>query len=224
MCRNDQIPDLLLAAAASLPLPSGAKLAVVPVTAASDDEVPPHIRAMSSKRLNEFAAGRRAARLALKLAGCRGDVPLEQDADGLPLWPTGWSGSISHTDKLAAAVADHGSAPILGLDLERLMDVPTALEIAMVAAPEHITPAAAPGHAAEITRIFSAKEALYKALFPSTRQFREFDAARALWQGGPNTVLQLVLTEDWGNGWTAGTCFDVQQVVAADHVLTVVWR
>lgn len=189
--------------------------------------MPSEMRKVLPERLNEFAAGRRAARLALTRAGCQGDAALEQDADGLPLWPAGWLGSISHTDRLAAAVvavAGHASARVIGLDLEPLMGVSAAMEIAMDAAPEHVTPAAAPGYAAEITRIFSAKEALYKALFPSTRQFREFDAARALWQGGPNATLQLVLTEDWGNGWAAGTCFDAQQTIAANHVLTVVWR
>ena len=35
---------------------------------------------------------------------------------------------------------------------------------------------------------------------------------------------KLTLAEDWGEGWTAGTALGAQQVVAAGHVLTVVWR
>ncbi|MBC9247575.1 4'-phosphopantetheinyl transferase superfamily protein [Paracoccus sp. 11-3] len=225
MCRNDQIPDLLTAAAASLS--PGVTLAVVPVTVVSDHQVPADIRDSSPKRRNRFAAGRRAAQQALLLAGYRGCASLEQDPDGLPQWPKGWLGSISHTDTLAAAAVmatDHALATVLGVDLERLMDAATALEIAHDAAPEHVSPRDAPGYATDITRIFSAKEALYKALFPTTRQFREFDAARAVWRGEANATLQLVLTEEWGNGWSAGTCFDVQQTIIADHILTVIRR
>ena len=218
----------LALAAGGLPLPPGARLAFAPVEPAPVDGLPAAARTWAARRRDSFAAGRRAAAGALGAAGYRGDGRLGIDADGLPVWPAGWLGSISHAESVAVAVAmpapTHG-AGVLGIDLEAVVAPGTAAEIAAEIMPEALPGASGLPLAEEITRVFSAKEALYKALFPRTRQFRGFEAARACWPG-PDAPSALVLTlaEDWGGGWQTGTRLAAFQAVAAGHVLTLVWR
>ncbi|MDN3710975.1 hypothetical protein QWZ10_02545 [Paracoccus cavernae] len=54
----------------------------------------------------------------------------------------------------------------------------------------------------EITRVFSAKETLFKALYPQVRAIKEFSAARAIWNGD---ALSLALTEPWAEALPEGS-------------------
>ncbi|EBA06348.1 4'-phosphopantetheinyl transferase superfamily protein [Sagittula stellata] len=116
-------------------------------------------RAVPARR-QEFAAGRLAARRAL--AGLRPDdrpTDLPAGPDRLPLWPAGLTGSISHAAGLAVAAV--ARSPVrLGIDLEadKPLDPDLVPEICLPS--EYGTPA---------VRVFSAKEAVFKAEYPHTR-------------------------------------------------------
>jgi 4'-phosphopantetheinyl transferase EntD len=72
------------------------------------------------KRAQEFAGGRRCARLALELAGIN-EFPLLRGLGGSPLWPSGIVGSITHTrDFCAAAIARNKDLRSIGVDAERI--------------------------------------------------------------------------------------------------------
>ncbi|WP_255435630.1 4'-phosphopantetheinyl transferase [Paracoccus sp. S1E-3] len=214
--------ELLAAALRGLHLPPGAGLAVVPLAATEQITLPARIRASAPRRRASFTAGRLAARTALRRAGLAEAEAPGMDADGLPVWPAGWRGSISHGGSLAAAIAaPAGTARLIGLDIERLVTPETARRLA-----PDVMPELPPGRSGlslhhEVTRVFSAKEALFKALYPATRQFRAFSAAHADWlpEG-----MALTLAEDWGPDWAAGARFEAIQRVAADHVATILWR
>lgn len=206
-------------AATALALPNGGKIAFVTVGAIAAGPMPTALRNAAPRRQNTFAAGRRAAAMALQAAGLSGPGVVGLGADGLPVWPTGWLGSISHTDHIAAAiVAPSDNTQLLGLDIEALLLPETAAEIAPQIVPEGVASAGMPFNH-QITRAFSAKEALYKALYPHTRAIREFDAARF-----DCDAQSLILTEDWGDHWPAGARLAVQQALAAGHVLSLVWQ
>ena len=209
-------------AAARLTLPAGAVLRFSAVGEIAGDvaaSLPPDLARAAPRRQAGFAAGRRAAARAVAAAG-GGITAVGMGADRLPLWPPGWIGSITHTDDIAAAVvAPAPAAAIIGIDLERIVAPALADELADLIAPEGL-PAANPRDV-ELTCAFSAKEALYKALFPETRQIREFSAARYARDGGSPV---LTLSEDWGPDWPRGTVLRAGQAVAAGHVLTVLWR
>lgn len=219
---------MLARTARDLPLPPGGTLAFAPVGNAAAVKLPDTIRHCAPRRQATFAAGRMAAQEALRKAGFRSAAAPGIGDDGLPDWPPGWLGSISHSGDIAAAlVGPVGCARLLGLDLERIITA----EIAAQIAPE-IMSGQPVGHSGllleqEITCAFSAKEALYKALYPLTRQFRDFSAAHIGWQkdgpGAPVRVM-LTLTEDWGAGWTAGTVLGAFQRTAAGQMVTVLWR
>ncbi len=214
--------DLMAFSARDVPLPPGAALAFMRVGGDPGFDLPEAIRRCAPRRQATFAAGRKAVRDALRKAGHRGDPIAGIAEDGLPDWPAGWLGSISHSDEVAAAlVAPIGGARLLGLDVERIVTAEVVLQIAPDIMPER--PLGQPPEL-EVTRAFSAKEALYKALYPLTRQFREFSAAHVDWPGGGPDRVTLTLTEDWGADWPTGTTFDAAQRVAAGHVITILWR
>ena len=70
-----------------------------------------------------------------------------------------------------------------------------------------------------VTALFSAKETLFKALYPSVGRFFGFEAA-TLSEPPKASSLTLRLTEPLGANLPAGRCFDIRVQFATDHVLT----
>ncbi len=128
-------------------------------------------------RRAEFTAGRQAARAAMSALG-HAPAAIPMAADRAPLWPEGLTGSITHGDGLAlAALAPVSTTRGLGLDLEP--DTPLAADLwATILLPEErawleTRPESDRGRLAK--RVFSAKEAAYKAQYALTGTFLEFD-------------------------------------------------
>jgi 4'-phosphopantetheinyl transferase EntD len=142
-------------------------------------------------RRKEFFAGRTLAQRCLVSLG-QPSTPIGRGADREPLWPDGVVGSIAHTGTFATAVAwipsmEQQMASI-GIDVEncgRLDPViwPTVFTPQEIARLEQESPA---NRGLMATCIFSAKESFYKAQFPLTRRFIEFDEV-ALWMQSPST-------------------------------------
>jgi enterobactin synthetase component D len=136
-------------------------------------EIPPALAAAIPRRRAEFIAGRLCARAALTALGAVStDVP--RAADGSPEWPAGFVGSISHSSGLAFAATAHASdAQGLGLDVERIVAPDLARQLAtIVATPAERARLDLAGPAFSI--VFSAKEAVYKCLYPLVREFLDF--------------------------------------------------
>jgi 4'-phosphopantetheinyl transferase EntD len=73
----------------------------------------------SPGRRREFATGRWCARRALGLAG-EGNLQIPMGPDRAPVWPGGWTGSISHTRGCCAALlCERGGNVGVGIDVER---------------------------------------------------------------------------------------------------------
>jgi len=121
-----------------------------------------------TKRRKEFAAGRTCARRALELLGIRG-CPLPANGDGSVAWPQETVGAISHSHSwCGAAVARTRDARGLGLDIETIRRVNPRLEKKILT----------PGERDRLQRyneqerqtllclFFSAKESVYKCLYP----------------------------------------------------------
>lgn len=137
----------------------------VPELAPPEVEIAAHF---TSRRREQFARGRGAARAALQQVGAP-CLPIRSSPDGVPLFPGGFAGSISHKESWAIAVAaSTSSIRSVGVDLELdddrdeddLLDrVCTLHERALLAPLQHA------GHRSPGTWLHSAKEAAYKALF-----------------------------------------------------------
>jgi len=124
------------------------------------------------QRRAEFAAGRSAARLALAQLGLP-PVALPMGADRAPLWPGGICGAISHAAGLALAVVARDRA--VGVDLEP--DAPIAPDLwDSLCAPGELQRLPLEGRGQAVTRVFVAKEAVFKAQRPEARAMFGFDA------------------------------------------------
>lgn len=150
--------------------PPGVAVAGGPVTDWQGPLAPSEGQAVAAagpRRRAEFVAGRTAARAALARLGWP-PAALPRAADGPPLWPQGVTGSISHAGGYCL-VAVSTSVAALGLDIEALHPL-TADIIAEVCTPaERGLLVTDPDIGLAALRIFSAKEAAYKAQFMLTR-------------------------------------------------------
>jgi len=126
-----------------------------------------HLARAIDKRKREFAAGRAAARAAMKgLGGASVEIPAGPDR--APIWPAGWRGSISHKDTFCAAMVTQ-SAMTLGLDVEEATDLDEIL-IPNICSQTEIAQIDGPKKARHAKLIFSAKEAAYKAQYPLSKE------------------------------------------------------
>lgn len=127
----------------------------------------------------------------------------------MPLWPEGVVGSISHSDSVAvAAVAQSNRYRCLGIDFQKFRPTrPESLrrichrsETDWVLAPEG-------RNEHRMLWMFSAKESIFKALYPDVRRFFGFHAVE-LRLSAPGS-FQAVLLEDLSPEYTEGYEFQV---------------
>lgn len=152
---------------------------------------------------NRAAAARLAARDLLARAGFP-EWSMPRKHGDAPDWPTGWTGSISHSDELAAAaLARCDMVECVGIDIEPALPLPAELRETVVVAGD-----VAGSYPVEIVDriLFCAKEASYKAVYPIDRRFLEFS--------------EMIVDLDSG---TARTCYDrrIRFSVHIDHRIVV---
>lgn len=133
-------------------------------------------------RVHEFVAGRACARKALAQLGIP-PMPIPAGPDRAPIWPAGFTGSISHTQGYCVAVAakmqkEHGIRA-LGVDVEQTGKVGAELwpQIMREAEIDRLCSLGETERAVSATLIFSAKEAFYKAQYALTQSWVDFDDA-----------------------------------------------
>ena len=134
-------------------------------------------RRMRPQREAEFRAGRTCAREALSKIGIDG-WPLLPAATREPQWPADVVGSITHAGEYcAAAVARGHHCARIGIDVEATGRVGDELAPAVCSRSElsALDKSEPCGRAELLTLIFSAKESVFKAIFPRQRLFLEFN-------------------------------------------------
>jgi 4'-phosphopantetheinyl transferase EntD len=130
-------------------------------------------RAVES-RVREFATGRMCARRALALLGIESG-PILSGAQREPLWPETAVGSITHCEGYrAAAVGRRDRGLAVGIDAELDRPLPAGLLEFIAVERESAWIARQPCSEAWGRLLFSAKESVYKALFPVTRGWLDF--------------------------------------------------
>ena len=125
-------------------------------------------------RRRDFVAGRTVARRALHKLG-HGAVPILKNESGAPIWPSGVTGSISHSGgHCATAVASMTEVSALGLDIQEIMEVDTEFARTVMRADDrHEINETISGVGVALI-YFSIREAVYKAYNPDTGAFLEF--------------------------------------------------
>lgn len=166
----------------------GVLIGVAVDDACTSAALPPPERSIADLRAAHarpaFVAGRLALRAALRSHGealpdAEIDAPIVHDARGAPVLPGGWTGSISHKETIALALARPSRGVHVGVDVEverpGRIDISrrvlTDAELAELAARPDQSPAA---RAAFTLQRFSMKEAVYKAIDPIVRRYVGF--------------------------------------------------
>ncbi len=127
-------------------------------------------RSMRAAREQEFRVGRALAREALAQFGIA-DHPLLPADTREPQWPRGMVGSISHGGGVCAiAVAEERLFLGVGIDIEEIGRIDDSIA-PTVCTPEELNDCF---DARQLSLRFSAKESVFKAVFPSTRHFLDF--------------------------------------------------
>ncbi|HEX6928553.1 MAG TPA: 4'-phosphopantetheinyl transferase superfamily protein [Gammaproteobacteria bacterium] len=157
------------AAAAALPAPiihhGGA---VSALQAPLHPEESGFVASAVERRVQEFTAGRHCARIALGQLGF-GNVPVRMGARRQPLWPVGIVGSISHSAGYClAAVTTRDSLAGLGVDIEHASPLDASLTGLVCTPMENAAIArySADNQGLAAKALFSAKEAVFKCLYP----------------------------------------------------------
>ena len=147
-----------------------------------DIECPNSVRESVPKRKREFLAGRICTKYLIKMnLGYEVDVPIS--ADRSPKWPCGLTGSISHTDNSAIAIVgkkEHsGDNLSFGIDIQTLMSQQQSKSIQpLIADITELLLLKKLNYSNEYctTLLFSAKESIYKAIYPHIMEIVNFDA------------------------------------------------
>ena len=162
------------------------------------------------QRRREFTAGRVLARRAFDGLGMR-QVELVADRDGVPAWPPGFIGCITHASgRVAVAAAPLAAVQGLGIDMEAVARFHRGLEDHLLSASEirlHLAATADAERQARTAVLFCAKEAWFKCQFPLTRRRIGFLDAEieSDWETGRFTVLPRGAGRDDAGvtGWSA---------------------
>ncbi|RJT23982.1 4'-phosphopantetheinyl transferase superfamily protein [Mesorhizobium waimense] len=183
---------------------------------------PPSVSTALPIRRAEFLAGRAMAQAALHALGLPApEIPIGPDR--APLWPRESAGSITHARRYCACFAIADPSWQLGVDVETLASGHALESILSITANENeraliVRQTALPPNWLA-TLLFSAKETLFKALYPMVRRFFGFDCAE-LRTTPANGCLRLHLTQTLCQGLPKGQHFDIWFDIASDHVLT----
>lgn len=171
-------------------------------------------------RRREFFAGRWAAASAIKnLLGIPA-VPARND-DRSPRWPEGIIGSITHDHHQAIAVVGNSSKVCrIGVDLESILShsqSEVVKETTLTHQDEQYL-----GYMSDqrrmITVIFSAKETLFKALYPEAGEYFDFKDAELVDVRPSSVTLQLC--KKVGSCFESGERFTVNYLIISESVLT----
>jgi 4'-phosphopantetheinyl transferase EntD len=139
------------------------------------------------KRRRASGAARIVARELLAQLGCAYSTALPKSISGAPIWPQGIVGSLAHDSRFAiAAVGRRHDVAALGIDIEPAESLP--FELDLIATPRERLNISSYRHIGRL--LFSAKEAVYKAVHPLDNVFLEhhdveidFDARKAIVRG-----------------------------------------
>jgi 4'-phosphopantetheinyl transferase EntD len=176
------------------------------------------------RREREYRAGRHCARAALAKLGVHG-VAVRRGEDRTPVWPPGYVGSITHTQRGDVGFCGAVAAPLrvlrsIGIDAETddalgpdlFRRILTPREIATLSAELD------PGRTAKLA--FSAKEAFYKCQYPLSRQFLEFGDVEIDFDLQRNRFSAILLRV--AGPFVAGTAFEGRLVQRNGLFLTAV--
>ena len=186
---------------------------------------PEAIKLSVLKRQAEYLAGRYVARIALHNLGTNvNDVPIGKHRS--PVWPAVISASITHTDTKAICAASYkDNYEYLGIDLENRINSLCVLDIKnsiINSQEEDLLLKSALSFEDAFSLTFSAKESLFKALYPSVEAYLDFSAAQIISICCHKNSFIVILLEDLTAQLKAGIKFTGYFSFDKNHVFTMI--
>ncbi|WP_343597494.1 4'-phosphopantetheinyl transferase superfamily protein [Acinetobacter sp.] len=176
------------------------------------------------KRKAEFLAGRVLSSFILREMGYS-NLKVDISADGSPHWPLNIKGSISHSNNSVICAV----SPIvkrIGVDIEYLQPtVPIDLMENVLNPGEYEFMASTgldPSHI--FSFVFSAKESLFKALYPEVNYYFDFNAARIIWLDLKTKRFKIALTLDLNDIHHKNRTYVGKFSITASHMITAIFE
>lgn len=182
------------------------------------------IETVVQKRREEFSTGRLCAHSAMRaIIPHEKPQPLLPGKKREPLWPDGLIGSISHSaDRCLAVVSLDPAIKSLGLDIEKREGIKPGVRD-LICSTEELSMLKEYEHNPEAWKlIFSAKESVYKALFPILQRWIGFSDATLRFDFEQQSFTAVMnpsieLPSNIGSSTLAG-----RFSISADYILTTV--
>ncbi|MDC7683728.1 4'-phosphopantetheinyl transferase superfamily protein [Asticcacaulis sp. BYS171W] len=174
----------------------------------------------STRRQREYIAGRNLVGKLLAVLGQGGQI-LGSDGNGVPLWPKGITGSISHCrDMVFAAVAETDRITALGVDIEDLGRFHDGLaEVVLTVREQAELPSDEAMRQRQMAITFSAKEAFYKCQFATHAEVLDFLDAEVRIE---DEAFHIVMVDQARHGHLAEGVTG-RYAVSDAHVATIAW-
>lgn len=203
--------------------------------------LPARLQNAVAKRKAEYLAGRCLVRLLLRKAGVA-DTQLVSGADRAPCWPAGVCGAISHNHHQAlCALSNHSAVSGTGIDVENVLTTARATKlapsiisqheqawidkIAVIFEPHdvvknHANSQQNSNFAIMLTLAFSAKESLFKAVYPHVKRYFSFHDARLCHIDPQQHRFSLRLTSTLNPAFPAGRVFSGHYFYDGQSIIT----
>ncbi len=138
---------------------------------------------VNEERKSQFILGRAAANQALRKLG-HNEMPVLKGLNREPIWPAGTVGSITHTTSWACAVAALSKEVLsLGIDLQELRNIGRFDLAKRVCSKREQAWLSSDNNnlTQNFTKLFSAKESIYKAFYPIAHYSLGFKDVELSW-------------------------------------------
>ena len=178
--------------------------------------LPQRLEKAVAKRQAEFIAGRYCARQALQSFNNAKNEEVKIGEKREPLWPQGFTGSITHSRGFAAAaIAQLDIVRSIGIDSEQTIKTSTADNVSshiLTTSESYQDNQALFANSSEyLTLVFSAKESIFKCLYPLVNRYFDFkDAIIFLDTSNPGAFtyeLQKDLNDEFTQGYRGVGCY-----------------
>lgn len=188
--------------------------------------LPAQLQQAIAKRRLDYLAGRYCAHQAMLQLGYKSDEPITSSSSRAPNWQEGFTGSITHTKDYAAALVGRKSHWFgLGLDAEIVVDESKPALVQHVCRPKEFEALSRNSEISDellFTLIFSAKESLFKALYPFVGKYFGFQAAKVLRIDQSEARFSIQLVHDIDARLVSQQQFEGRFYCVEDRVLTVI--
>jgi len=197
----------------------------------SNIDFPANLAGAVAKRQAEYFYGRLCSRMALEAVGLTG-VQVGTGALRAPVWPAGYTGSITHNGSIAAAVVVREDAYAgIGIDIETVShgSACDALRSTIVSPRElDYLESFNGGPCVDtlLTLVFSAKESFYKSVSKLVGRVLDFDVIELIGIDLAANAATFAVKEPLGRQFQPGYQFQVEFTLLDDaHLMTMChWR